>query len=81
MCSDVTAGHVDIERDPDLAADPTRDTGQVRAADVGCQVAQSAEAVADWLRAGADSTDLRIIFSGLSGFPNAIFGPFGVFRE
>ena len=63
MCSDVTAGHVDIERDPDLAADPTRDTGQVRAADVGCQVAQSAEAVADWLRAGADSTDLRIIFS------------------
>ena len=63
VCSDVTAGHVDIERDPDLAADPTRDTGQVRAADVGCQVAQSAEAVADWLRAGADSTDLRIIFS------------------
>ena len=63
VCSDATAGHVDIERDPDLAADPTRDTGQVRAADVGCQVAQSAEAVADWLRAGADSTDLRIIFS------------------
>ena len=63
VCSDATAGHVDIEQDPDLAADPTRDTGQVRAADVGCQVAQSAEAVADWLHAGADSTDLRIIFS------------------
>ena len=26
-------------------------------------MAQSAEAVADWLHAGADSTDLRIIFS------------------
>ena len=63
VCSDATAGHVDVERDPDLAADPTRDTGQVRAADVGCQVAQSAEAVAAWLRAGADTTDLRIIFS------------------
>ena len=63
VCSDETAGHVDIERDPDLAADPTRDTGQVRAADVGCRVAQSAEAVADWLRAAADSTHLRIIFS------------------
>ena len=63
VCSDATAGHVDVERDPDLAADPTRDTGQVRAADVGCQVAQSAEAVAAWLRAGADSTDLHIIFS------------------
>ena len=63
VCSDATAGHVDVEQDPDLAADPTRDTGQVRAADIGCRVAQSAEAVADWLRAGADSTDLRIIFS------------------
>ena len=63
VCSDATAGHVNIERDPDLAADPTRDTGQIRAADVGCQVAQSAKAVADWLHAGADSTDLRIIFS------------------
>ena len=29
VCSDATAGHVDVERDPDLAADPTRDTGQV----------------------------------------------------
>ena len=37
--------------------------GRFRAADIGCQVAQSAEAVADWLHAGADSTDLRIIFS------------------
>ena len=63
VCSDATAGHVDVERDPDLAADPTRDAGQVHAADVGCRVAQSAEAVADWLRAGAGSTDLRIIFS------------------
>ena len=63
VCSDATAGHVDVERDPDLAADPTRDAGQVRAADVGCRVAQSPDAVADWLRAGADSTDLRIIFS------------------
>ena len=63
VCSDATAGHVDIERDPNLAADPTRDTGQVRAAEIGCRVAQNAEAVADWLRAGADSTDLRIIFS------------------
>ncbi len=63
VCSDATAGHVDVERDPDLAADPTRDAGQVRAADVGCRVSQSAEAVADWLRAGVDSTDLHIIFS------------------
>ena len=63
VCSDATAGHVDIERDPNLASDPTRDTGQVRAAEIGCRVAQNAEAVADWLRAGADSTDLRIIFS------------------
>ena len=63
VCSDTTAGHVDVERDPNLATDPTRDTGQVRAAEVGCQVAQSAEAVAAWLRAGADSTDLSIIFS------------------
>ena len=63
VCSDTTAGHVDVERDPDLAADPTRDTGQVRAADVGCRVAQNAQVVADWLRARADSTDLRIIFS------------------
>ncbi len=63
VCSDETAGHVDAERDPDLAADPTRDTGQVRAADIGCRVAQNAEAVAEWLRAGLDSTDLRIIFS------------------
>ena len=63
VCSDVTAGHVDVERDPDIAADPTLDAGQVRAADVGCRVAQNAKAVADWLRAGADSTDLRIIFS------------------
>ena len=43
VCSDATAGHVDIERDPDIAADPTRDIGQVRAADVGCPVAKSAE--------------------------------------
>ena len=63
VCSDVTAGHVDVERDPNLAADPTRDTGQVRAADAGCRVARSAEAAARWLRTGADSTDLRIIFS------------------
>ena len=63
VCSDATAGHVDVERDPNLAADPTRDTGQVRVAEIGCRVAQSAAAVADWLRAGADSTDLRIIFS------------------
>ena len=61
VCSDETAGHVDIERDP--AADPTRDTGQVRAADVGCRVAQSAEAVTDWLRAAGESTDLCVIFS------------------
>ena len=63
VCSDATAGHVDVERDPNLAADPTRDTGQVRAAEIGCRVAQNAGAVADWLRAGVDSTDLRIIFS------------------
>ena len=63
VCSDTTAGHVDVERDPDLAADPTRDTGQVRASDVGCQVAQNAEAVANWLRAGGGSDDLYIIFS------------------
>ncbi len=63
VCSDTTAGHVDIERDPNLAADPTRDTGQVRVAEVGCRVAQNAGAVAEWLRAGLDSTDLRIIFS------------------
>ena len=63
VCSDATAGHVDIERDPNLASDPTRDTGQVRAAEIGCRVAQNAESVADWLRAGVDSTDLRIIFS------------------
>ena len=63
VCSDTTAGHVDIERDPNLAADPTRDTGQVRAAEIGCQVAQNADAVAEWLRADVDSTDLRIIFS------------------
>ncbi len=63
VCSDATAGHVDVERDPDLVVDPTRDTGQVRAADVGCRVAQSTAAVADWLRTGRDSTDLRIIFS------------------
>ena len=63
VCSDTTAGHVDVERDPNLAADPTRDTGQVRATEVGCHVAQSAQAVADWLRAGADSNDLCIIFS------------------
>lgn len=63
VCSDATAGHVDIERDPNLASDPTRDTGQVRAAEVGCRVAQNAESVADWLRAGVHSTDLRIIFS------------------
>ena len=50
VCSDATAGHVDIERDPNLASDPTRDTGQVRAAEIGCRVAQNAEAVADWLR-------------------------------
>ena len=31
VCSDTTAGHVDIEQDPNLAADPTRDAGQVRA--------------------------------------------------
>ena len=37
VCSDATAGHVDVERDPNLAADPTRDTGQVRAVDVGCR--------------------------------------------
>ena len=61
VCSDETAGHVDIERDP--AEDPTRDTGQVRAADVGCRVVQSAEAVADWLRAAGESTDLCVIFS------------------
>ena len=69
VCSDATARHVDVERDPDLAADPTRDAGQVRAADVGCRVAQSAEAVADWLRAGAGSTDLRIIFSTYLSLP------------
>ncbi len=63
VCSDTTAGHVDVERDPNLAADPTRDTGQVRATEVGCHVAQSAHAVADWLRPGADSNDLCIIFS------------------
>ena len=63
VCSDATAGHVDVERDPNLAADPTRDTGQVRAAEINCRVAQNAQAVADWLRAGADSADLRIIFS------------------
>lgn len=63
VCSDATAGHVDVEQDPNLAADPTRDTGQVRAADVGCRVAQSATAVTEWLRTGADSTDLCIIFS------------------
>ena len=63
VCSDATAGHVDVEQDPNLAADPTRDTGQVRTADVGCRVARSAAAVAQWLRTGADSTDLRIIFS------------------
>ena len=63
VCSDATAGHVDIERDPNLASDPTRDTGQVRAAEIGCRVAQNAESVVDWLRAGVDSTDLRIIFS------------------
>ncbi len=63
VCSDTTAGHVDIEQAPNLAADPTRDTGQVRAAEVGCRVAQNANAVAEWLRAGVDSTDLRIIFS------------------
>jgi len=63
VCSDATAGHVDVERDPNLAADPTRDTGQVRAVDVGCRVAQSAEAVAHWLLATQSSTDLRMIFS------------------
>lgn len=63
VCSDATAGHVDVEQDPNLAADPTRDTGQVRAVDVGCRVAQSAKAVAQWLRATQDSTDLRVIFS------------------
>ena len=63
VCSDTTAGHVDIEQDPNLAADPTRDTGQVRAAEIGCRVAQNADAVAEWLRAGVDSTNLRIIFS------------------
>lgn len=63
VCSDTTAGHIDVERDPDLAADPTRDTGQVHAADVGCRVAQSMEAVASWLRSSAASQDLRVIFS------------------
>ena len=63
VCSDKTAGHVDAEEDPDLARDPTRDTGQVHAADVGCRVAQSAEAVASWLRNGTPSTSLHIIFS------------------
>ena len=63
VCSDTTAGHIDVERDPDLAADPTRDTGQVRAADVGCRVAQSMEVVASWLRSSAASHDLRVIFS------------------
>ena len=41
VCSDATAGHVDIERDPNLASDPTRDTGQVRAAEIDCRVSPS----------------------------------------
>ncbi len=63
VCSDETAGHIGAKQDPNLTADPTRDTGQVRAAEIGCKQAKNGEAVADWLRASADSTDLRIIFS------------------
>ena len=62
VCSDETAGHVDIERESGGGPD-AGDTGQVRAADVGCRVAKSAAAVADWLRAAGESTDLWVIFS------------------
>lgn len=62
VCSDATTDHVDIERDPNLPSDPTRDTGQVRAAEIGCRVTQNAESVIDCLRAAVESTDLPIIF-------------------
>ena len=62
VCSDKTAGHVRDKEDPNLATDPTRDTGQVHAADVGCRVVQDAGMVSDWLRAGTDRA-LHIIFS------------------
>ena len=32
-------------------------------------------------RRGGWEVDVRVVLPGLSGFPNAILGPFGVFRE
>lgn len=64
VCSDKTAGHVRGDEEPSLDADPTLDTGHVRASDLGCRVEQDARKIAAWIREG-DSKEgmLSIIFS------------------
>ena len=69
VCSDKTAGHVDenahaaAEGDPLKSAetDPTKDSGQVHAADLGCRAAQSGTEVAEWIAAPGREGRLNLI--------------------
>ena len=64
VCSDKTAGHVSSDEEPSLDADPTLDTGHVRASDLGCRVEQDASRISEWIREGESKEGmLSIIFS------------------
>ena len=69
VCSDKTAGHV--SEDEHAAAetgarkptelDATTDSGQVRAADLGCRTASSGDEVAEWIGARGRGSRLNLI--------------------
>ena len=69
VCSDRTAAHVgenehaaaEADDGRRTAADPTTDTGQIRAAELGCHAASDGAEVAGWLSAPGRETRLNLV--------------------